>query len=217
MTERRAGKATTAPIDIRERRRAAVADEIERVAMELFVRHGLGEVTVDEIAEAAGISPRTFFRYFPSKGDLVRAHQRRLGDRLVRLLAARPAAEGPVTALRNALLATAQMRPEDRDRVVMIGRILAETPLGSMELADEASRRNELVRLVGARLSSGSSRFAPAVVVAAMLAAAQTAFWSWVGDDSRDSLDKTMAEALDLVETGLSQLDRGSPRRRRGA
>ena len=54
-------------IDIRQRRREFTADEIERVAIELFAVRGFDTVTVDEIAEAAGISARTFFRYFPTK------------------------------------------------------------------------------------------------------------------------------------------------------
>ena len=58
------------------------------MAIELFTARGFVEVTVDEIAEAAGISPRTFFRYFPTKAHVVLAHQRRLGDRLVRALGA---------------------------------------------------------------------------------------------------------------------------------
>ena len=65
-------------IDIRQRRREFTADEIERVAIELFAVRGFDTVTVDEIAEAAGISARTFFRYFPTKAHVVRAHQRRL-------------------------------------------------------------------------------------------------------------------------------------------
>ena len=113
------------PVDLRSRRRAFTADEIERVAIEQFTARGFADVTVDEIAEAAGISPRTFFRYFPTKAHVVLAHQRRLGDRLLRALAARPADEGPVTALRAAFLATAQMRAEDRERMVLLGRVLS--------------------------------------------------------------------------------------------
>ena len=127
------------PIDLRQRRRAFTADEIERVAIELFAARGFDEVTVDEIAEAAGISPRTFFRYFPTKADVVRAHQRRLVDRLVRALAARPADEGPVTALREAFLATSQMRADDRERIVLVGRLLSSA--GAAVAATSGSRR----------------------------------------------------------------------------
>ncbi|WP_344648523.1 TetR/AcrR family transcriptional regulator [Cryptosporangium japonicum] len=54
---------------LRERRRLATAAEIEATALELFARSGSEHTTVDDIAAAAGVSPRTFFRYFPTKED----------------------------------------------------------------------------------------------------------------------------------------------------
>ena len=56
---------------LRERTRAATAKEIERAAMALFEERGCAATTVADIAEAAGVSVRTFFRYFPSKEDVV--------------------------------------------------------------------------------------------------------------------------------------------------
>ena len=57
---------TTAP-DLRERRRLATQAEIESAALALFEERGCEGTTVDDIAAAAGVSPRTFFRYFPTK------------------------------------------------------------------------------------------------------------------------------------------------------
>jgi AcrR family transcriptional regulator len=56
---------------LRDRRRASTRREIVRAAQILVERRGLAEVTVEEIAEAAGVSPRTFFNYFPSKRSAV--------------------------------------------------------------------------------------------------------------------------------------------------
>lgn len=52
------------------RARSTTADRLGRIGLELFIKHGFDNVTVEDIAEAAGIGRRTFFRYFSSKNDL---------------------------------------------------------------------------------------------------------------------------------------------------
>src|SRR5262245_31628776 len=56
---------------LRERRRQEAIDEIARAAVDLFERDGFDKTSVDAIAEAAGCSPRTFYRYFGSKEDVM--------------------------------------------------------------------------------------------------------------------------------------------------
>ena len=73
---------------LQQRRRLETAAEVSRVAMLLFAERGFDAVTVDEIAAAAGISPRTFFRYFASKDDIVLQYRRRLDERLVDVMRA---------------------------------------------------------------------------------------------------------------------------------
>ncbi|MFI5960370.1 TetR family transcriptional regulator [Cryptosporangium sp. NPDC051539] len=65
---------------LRERRRLATAAEIEAAAFALFERQGSEHTTVDDIAAAAGVSPRTFFRYFPTKEDAVLGVKRSFFD-----------------------------------------------------------------------------------------------------------------------------------------
>jgi AcrR family transcriptional regulator len=196
-------------IDLRERRRAFIADEIERVAIDLFAARGFGEVTVDEIAEAAGISPRTFFRYFPTKAHVVRAHQQRLVDRLIRALAARPADEGPVTALREALLATSSMRADDKDRILLVGRLLSNGGEGvAGDVAFDANRTNEIVTIVAEHAGLDTvGDIRPSVVVAAMTGAAQAAFRAWVESGGMVELATMVADALELLNDGFAALD----------
>ncbi len=61
----------TPPLDLRARRRNATRIEIREAALALFERHGVDHTTSEEIARAAGISQRTFFRYFATKEECV--------------------------------------------------------------------------------------------------------------------------------------------------
>jgi AcrR family transcriptional regulator len=65
---------------VKERRRELMAAEFERIAMDLFVERGYADVSVDDIAEAAGVSARTFYRYFTAKEDVLALFPRRLTE-----------------------------------------------------------------------------------------------------------------------------------------
>ncbi|THV42504.1 TetR family transcriptional regulator [Glycomyces buryatensis] len=75
---------------LRQASRRAVQSQIVAIAEDLFVAKGFEETTVDEIAAAVGMSQRSFFRYFPSKDDVVLDRLTRLGDDLLSGLASRP-------------------------------------------------------------------------------------------------------------------------------
>ncbi|WP_406211355.1 TetR family transcriptional regulator [Kitasatospora sp. NBC_01560] len=86
-----------------ERKRRLVSTELAEAALELLAAKGFDAVTIDEIAAAAGVSKRTFFRYFASKEDVVVQVLADLGPGMCAELAARPAGERPSTALRHAV------------------------------------------------------------------------------------------------------------------
>ncbi|GID27449.1 TetR family transcriptional regulator [Paractinoplanes brasiliensis] len=76
--------------------------EVVAVALRLFAERGFDAVTTTEIAAAAGISPRSFFRYFPTKEDVVLSSLREAGERVREALAARPTGEPVWDSLRLA-------------------------------------------------------------------------------------------------------------------
>src|SRR6266568_401324 len=80
------------PLPVRERTRRAVRGELAQLAADLFVEKGYDETTIDDLAAAAGMSKRTFFRYFASKEELVMGKYEFFGQQLAEDLAARPAA-----------------------------------------------------------------------------------------------------------------------------
>ncbi|WP_432543330.1 TetR/AcrR family transcriptional regulator [Kineococcus sp. SYSU DK002] len=126
--------------DLRERRRLATQAEIEHVALELFSRNGSERTTVDDIATAAGVSPRTFFRYFATKEDAALGACRTFDD----------AVAGRVEAFvgRDASLADLQDVIAD-----VLGEMAAE--LGSIDrmlrvrclVMEDAGLRSALLRL----------------------------------------------------------------------
>ncbi|MBM9468482.1 TetR family transcriptional regulator [Nakamurella leprariae] len=88
--------------DLRERRRQATSAEISAAAFDLFERQGVDGTTVEDIARTAGISPRTFFRYFPCKEEAVLTVQREFDCAIADVLAligARPDPAAPPVAV----------------------------------------------------------------------------------------------------------------------
>ncbi|MYV51729.1 TetR family transcriptional regulator [Streptomyces sp. SID3212] len=92
---------------LREQNKQKTRRAIEEAAARLFGERGFEHTTVRDIATAAGVGERTFFRYFPSKESLIVGQVRDLIPRLARLLRERPAAEAPYRAMCNAVLTLA--------------------------------------------------------------------------------------------------------------
>ncbi|WP_037854189.1 TetR family transcriptional regulator [Streptomyces sp. NRRL S-340] len=100
-----AGSAEAAPRPgLRERKKQRTRDALLRAALELFTTVGYERTTVDDIAEAVGVSQRTFFRYFPGKEEAAFAVQDMVEAHFVESLRARPPHEAPLEALRRAVL-----------------------------------------------------------------------------------------------------------------
>ncbi|MCK6067827.1 MULTISPECIES: TetR family transcriptional regulator [Microbacterium] len=112
---------------LRERARDGAREHIATEAMRLFLEQGFDATTIDQIAAAAGISPRSFFRYFSTKEDVVLGGLSSQGEAIRDALESRPAEEGPWEALRAALLT---LRPlgRTREEQLAIGRMIHETP-----------------------------------------------------------------------------------------
>lgn len=193
-----------------DRRRRLVRDDIGRAAVHLFAEQGYDNVTVADIATAAGISERTFFRYFTTKDEVLLAYERRLWDRLVTAVAARPPSEGPVTALREAFLATSAVAPADRMRVAQLGSILAQAPeLNARSRGYRLLNDSDLIELILARFpaNTAASRSQARVIVTAMNAVAAAEFGAWAQSGGRGDPAARIGAALTLLEDGLAQFD----------
>ena len=103
---------------LRARKKQQRRQRIEAVAIDLFETRGFDHTTIDDIADRADISPRTFFYYFPTKEDVALAdHASRL-ERITDVLVARPVGEAPWDALRASFLAVAADYESQRDLLI---------------------------------------------------------------------------------------------------
>ena len=175
---------------------ATTRAELEQVALELFAERGFVATTVDDIAAAAGIGRRTFFRYFASKNDVV------WGDFELGLLAlrARLATVQPgrplLDELREAVLAFNRFDPGEvpwhRDRMALI---LTVPALQAHSTLRYAAWRSVIAEFAAARLGGSPADLLPQLVAHSCLGAALTAYDQWLlrpGSDLPLLLDQAM-------------------------
>ncbi len=193
---------------LRERRKRLTAAELEAAALRLFGERGFDAVTVDDIAADADVSRRTFFRYFASKEDVLLADHHVQLARLREAMAARPPGEAILTALRNALLSITGDFEDRREKVILRGRIMRETPsLQARSLVHQKSWEDAMQQMVAERLGVDPvADLRTGVVAATALAAMRVAFNNWLNAGAKGDLIALTAEALDLLDGGLQLL-----------
>jgi AcrR family transcriptional regulator len=186
----------TVPVGISERKRRAVRAELSEVALQLLTDRDFESVTVDEIAAAAGVSRRTFFRYFASKEDVVFAFLDQGAMRLCEDIVTRPPEEGPVTAVHQALR---QHLAAYQSSTALV-RLVRETPsLRAREHVNREQLRLGIVEALGRRLGVDAQQDTrPHVLASIALAPLDAAFVTWFsgarsGEDLGDLLDEALA------------------------
>ena len=194
---------STPPTGLRERKKARTKAAIREHAMRLFHEQGYAATTVDQIAEAADVSPSTFFRYFPTKEDVVLTDD--YDPLMVAALRAQPAELSPIEAIRRSVrelfgqLTEAQWQQERRRQ-----QLIASVPELRMRTQQQyADSITLLAEVVAERAGLPSDDFACRVVAGAVMGAALAV----------NRGDRTMADgavyfedfdrALALLQAGL--------------
>jgi AcrR family transcriptional regulator len=185
---------------MRERKKERTREAIVRVALQLFEEKGFDAATVEEIAAAADISPRTFFRYFTSKEDVVFLGQDEENAMIVELLRARPPDEPPLDWL---LRVTRLLLARDRE---MFGHVPQGLRLIQRTPALRARRRQALEEMQDI-LANGLMSKRPSkaealrlrVLVASYLAAVNEVMTAWIVGGAKGD----PRAQLDLVEEVL--------------
>jgi AcrR family transcriptional regulator len=188
---------------LRELKKARTRTEIQRQALQLFRRQGYPATTVEQIAAAAEVSQSTFFRYFPSKEDLVLWDE--YDPRLLAALREQPPELSPIGALRAAMLTvfgqlTAEELALEQDR----GRLINAVPeLRARSLDFGLQSVDALADALAERVGRSAGDFEVRNVVGAVMGALLTA-WLAVAKDPD-------ADMVALADAALAHLEAGLP------
>jgi AcrR family transcriptional regulator len=194
--------------DGRVRRSLAAAYAIERAALALFVERGYDETTAEDIATAAGVSVRTFFRHFPTgKQGVIVLETRRTVDALRAALEARPPQEPALVALREAgrdvIRAEIDRQHDEEAASTVYDDIAARHPeLIALMLGERHMRMESLVQPIALRMSLDPvTDMRPRLLINAFNAAWVT---GWSMRVSNRALD-----VVAFIEAGLDTLENG--------
>jgi AcrR family transcriptional regulator len=176
-----------APASLKARKQQVVRDALSTAAVELFLTRGFETVTVEEIARAAGVSRRTFFRYYESKEDVMADLLDRDGERLLAELAARPLDEPPLLAIRNALIPAIVYGLEEPALVRDTTRLLRETSTLRRAVMERRNRLEErIAALMIQRMGTTSHDNTPMLLAFLTRALNDTAFNAWYDHETDD-------------------------------
>jgi AcrR family transcriptional regulator len=200
---------------LRERKKLATRQALGLAAMRLAIERGLDSVLVEDIAEAAGVSARTFNNYFTSKYEAICSLA---FDRAVRIgsaLLERPADEPLWTAIVNAVMSEYGSADRALDAEWMAGvRLVTSTPsLRGEYLKVQAMTQHSLAGAIALRSGfkpsggygggSGGTTMFPRILAAAVTAAVQAALESWLHADPPIALAPLIRRALRQLADGM--------------
>jgi TetR/AcrR family transcriptional regulator, regulator of mycofactocin system len=180
--------------------------ELEHVAFDLFAEKGFEQTTVDDIAAAAGIGRRTFFRYFPSKNDIPWGDFERELDRMRDRLAACPPEVPLMDAIRVALIDFNRVDPEQipwhRRRMTLILQVPALLAHSTLRFG---AWRTVVADFAAERTGQAAAALAPQAISYAVLGIAIAAYEQWLADAEADLsvlLDSAMRDLAAAFGTG---------------
>jgi AcrR family transcriptional regulator len=173
------------------KRHERVARHIERVALELIASEGSANATVEHIAARAGISNRTYFRYFSTRDDVMSALPLRLVQDFCTRVAARPASESVMEAFVAAAL-SAQDEPMDEGLMLLWGQARRHWPV-------EAPREPIIAvyqKVIAKRIGAPVEELRVQVMATAIGGVIWVAFLRWLASDGAEPLNAIVEESV---------------------
>jgi AcrR family transcriptional regulator len=167
---------------------------LEQAALELYLERGFEQTTVTEIASRAGLTERTFFRYFADKREVLFWGAGSLQDLVASTVAGAPGSTGPLEAVAAALEAAGALLQQRREFALQRQTIIAANPeLQERELIKLASLASATAAALRQR---GLSEPAASLTAEAGIAVFKVAFERWINDTSHRELPRLIRESL---------------------
>jgi AcrR family transcriptional regulator len=190
----------------RERKKRATRAQLEEAAYSLFARQGYDATTVDEISDAANVSPRTFFRYFATKEDVV------FGDTAENLEALRHAMEhgpgGDAEVVASGILVFSEMIEDRRDTMLERQQLVRDNPtLQGRVLLLEHAWAAAMATMLAERNGSAVPTFAQHVLAECAISALSSAVKEWHATGAVEPLPSFTRRALDTLGSNLHARD----------
>jgi len=196
---------------LRERKKARTRAAIREHALRLFREKGYDDTTVEQIAEAAEVSPSTFFRYFPTKEDVV------LQDDLdllwLEAIQDQPPEMSPIAAMRAGVHASfARMGEAEWAQMRQMTELAMTVPAVRARMLAELARTTQvLAEALAERTGRDPGDFAVRTLAGAVVGVAMAAYFDEADDLMALSDQAKLATFADKLERGLSLLEAGLP------
>jgi AcrR family transcriptional regulator len=189
-------------LGLRERKKLRTRAAIQREAMRLFLKNGFQATTIEDIAEAAEISPSTFFNYFASKDALILEDD--LDPVIIAAFNAQPPDLHPVAALRRAMRAVYAELPPDQKRMFRqrTNLVASDPDIRAVMLDQFAGMVDQMAEILAGRMGKSVKDFRIRNLAGALLGVIMAAIIA-VGDAPRADLMQLMDDAMAHLEAGL--------------
>jgi AcrR family transcriptional regulator len=183
---------------LRERKKQKTKASIQREALRLFKKRGYNETTIEDIAQAAEISPSTFFNYFPTKEDVVIYDE--YDPMLFSIFTDAPAGETLRQSIGRVLDAFGTIIENDRGEILERSRLALEVPELRARIWEELEKaRDTFSAVIAARTGRAVTDFEVQIVAMTLVGVAFQASLEWVRTDGSDKLIDLFRRALALV------------------
>lgn len=188
---------------LRERKKVKTRAMIEEHALKLFVKQGYEATTVEQIAEAAEVSPSTFFRYFPAKEDLVLGNMPNTA--VIELFGTQPLELSPLQALRASVRQMrANMTPEEYDLLKSRFEVIHAVPeLKSLAIKEFVRLRERFAELIAYRVGRKADDFDVVVFAGAVIGVWIAVLHSVKGCAKIEEFPNKFDKALQQLESGF--------------